>query len=260
MKLIARIFAETGIRDLFQLLHMTIRKHGSKAQIVKLRNQWVQVNPRDWKTRDDMTVKVGLGDGSKQEQLAGTQLLIGAQEKAIAAGMVSPKNLYNSAKVLCKLLGHKNVEEYFTAPGQKPDPQDPASAPIPPPQDPKQAEIAAKAAAEREKIKADAAHAQMKTQGDIAHQKMKTEADIALQQHKAQTEIAMQDRKMQVDVAAQERKMQFEMALAQQKFELDKQLKLIDAGIRQEQHEQALQQRAVEHSTKIEQMNKQGKS
>ena len=30
-KLIARIFAETGIRDLFALLHATIRKHGSQA-------------------------------------------------------------------------------------------------------------------------------------------------------------------------------------------------------------------------------------
>ncbi len=41
MKLIARIFAETGIKDLFCLLHAIIRKHGSQAQTVRLRNQWV---------------------------------------------------------------------------------------------------------------------------------------------------------------------------------------------------------------------------
>jgi hypothetical protein len=41
MKLIARVFAETGIRDLFALLHATIRRNGSQAATVRLRNQWV---------------------------------------------------------------------------------------------------------------------------------------------------------------------------------------------------------------------------
>jgi hypothetical protein len=68
VKLIARIFAETGIRDLFSLLHMTIRKNGSQAQTMRLRNQWVTVDPRDWRARNDMTINVGLGTGSKAEQ------------------------------------------------------------------------------------------------------------------------------------------------------------------------------------------------
>src|SRR5262249_29401763 len=50
VKLIARIFAETGIRDLFMLLHATIRKHASQPATVRLRNRWVTVDPRDWKT------------------------------------------------------------------------------------------------------------------------------------------------------------------------------------------------------------------
>jgi len=103
VKLIARIFAETGIRDLFSLLHMTIRKNGSQAQTVRLRNQWVTVDPRDWKARADMTINVGLGTGSKAEQLAQLQLIIGAQREAIAAGLVSAKNLSHSAKELVKL-------------------------------------------------------------------------------------------------------------------------------------------------------------
>ena len=56
VKLIARIFAETGIRDLFQLVHATIRKHGEEAQVVRLRNNWVNVDPRNWKTRNDMKI------------------------------------------------------------------------------------------------------------------------------------------------------------------------------------------------------------
>jgi len=196
VKLIARIFAETGIRDLFSLLHATIRKHGSQAQTVRLRNQWVTVDPRDWKTRNDMTINVGLGTGSKSEQLAHLQLIIGAQEKAIALGLVTPKNIYESAKELTKIAGHKDTDRFFTAP----DPQG-AGKPIPPPPDPGQAEIATKAQAEQAKAQADAAHQQMKLKAD--------------------------------------------MAFEQQKFELEKQLKLLDAQIKAEQHRQQMSLHAV---------------
>jgi hypothetical protein len=64
IKLIARIMAE-GVRDIFALLHGTIRKHGQQQQTMRLRNAWINVDPRDWKARDDMTINVGLGSGGK---------------------------------------------------------------------------------------------------------------------------------------------------------------------------------------------------
>ena len=173
VKLIARIFAETGIRVLFSLLHMSIRKNGSQAQTVQLGNQWVTVDPRDWRARNDMTINVGLGTGSKAEQLAHLQLIIGMQKEAIAAGMVSAKNLFYSAKEFVKLAGHKNVDAFFTPPGATPDPADPASAPIQPPPDPKHAEIAAKAQTEQAKITADAAHQKMKLDAQLAFEREK---------------------------------------------------------------------------------------
>jgi hypothetical protein len=180
VKLIARIFAETGIRDLFSLLHATIRKHGSQAQTVRLRNQWVTVDPRDWKARADMTINVGLGTGSKAEQLAQLQLIIAAQKEAIAAGLVSAKNLFHSAKELVKLAGHKNVDAFFTPPGAPADPRDPAAAPIAPPPDPKHAEIAAKAAAEKAKIETDAAHQKMKLDAQLAFERARFELEKEL--------------------------------------------------------------------------------
>jgi hypothetical protein len=69
MKLIARNFAE-GVRDIFSLLHHVIRSHGQEEQTVRLRNKWVPVDPRNWKTRDDMTINVGLGTGGKAQQFA----------------------------------------------------------------------------------------------------------------------------------------------------------------------------------------------
>ena len=196
--LIARIFAETGIRDLFSLLHATIRKNGSVAQTVRLRNQWVQVDPREWKSRNDMAINVGLGTGGKAQQLAGAQLLIGAQEKAIAAGLVSKKNLHNSAKLLTKMLGHKDVNEYFTAP----DANDPElDKPIPPPENP---DIA--------KAKMEFKLKEREAQNKSAIEEKQAQADIATNQLKTQGETARDDRKFQQESVQSEREHQMRMA------------------------------------------------
>jgi hypothetical protein len=123
-------------------LHATVRKNCSKPHTVRLRNQWVPVDPRDWKTRNDMSVNVGLGTGSKPEQLAHLQLIIGAQKEAVMGGLpiVSAQNFYNAAKELTKLAGHKDPDKFFTQPGAPPDPNNPASAPLQKRPDPKQEE------------------------------------------------------------------------------------------------------------------------
>lgn len=198
MRLIARIFAETGIKDLFALLHMEIRKNGDQAQTARLRNKWVQVDPRDWKARNDMTIDVGLGDGGKQQQLNNIMALIGMQKEALASGMtnlVSAEHLFNSAKEFTKIIGKKDVESFFSNPEGKP-------APTPPP-DPKLIEL------------------QMKAQLDQQAMVQKTE----IEKLQAQADIATQDRKTQA-----------EMALAEKKFALDRELKMIEAQVKVQEH------------------------
>jgi len=229
VKLIARIFAETGIRDLFSLLHATIRKNGQQAETVRLRNQWVEVNPRDWKERNDMTISVGLGTGSKEQQLAGAQLLIGAQEKAVAVGMVSKQNLFNSAKQLVRLLGHKDPEEFFTNPGAQPDPENPAAAPIEPPPNP-----------DLEKAKIEFQFKEREAQNKAAIEQTQAEADIATQRDKIQAELVRDDRKMQ-----------FDMTLEQQRFELERELKLIDAQLKRESHQFDMQAKQAMHEADL---------
>lgn len=203
IKLIARIFAETGIKDLFILLHGMIRKHGQEAQTVRLRNQWVQVDPRDWKKRDDLTVHVGLGDGSKTEQVAHLNAIIGMQAQAVAAGktnLVNDGNLYNSSKQMVKLVGLKDATKYFTDPATQPPPQAPP--------DPEMV----KAEARMQEMQQKAALEQQKSQEDTQHQIAKTQADIALAEKKHQLEIE----KAQIDAALKaqeaERNHQYKLA------------------------------------------------
>jgi hypothetical protein len=218
VKLIARIFAETGIRDLFSLLHAEIRENGDAAQTIRLRNQWVAVDPADWRERNDLTINVGLGHGSKAEQLAHLQMIIGAQKDAIAAGMVSPKNLYESAKQLVRLAGYKDPDSYFTAPGRAPDPNDPASAAIAPPGDSKVQEL------------------QLKAQ---------------LEQKVAENKAQIEQIQAQADIATQDRKTQAEMALMEKKFALESQIALIEAQIKRDEHQFNMQAKQQSHDAEM---------
>lgn len=224
MKLIARIFAETGIKDLFTLLHATVRKHGQEAQTVRLRNQWVQVDPRNWKTRNDMTVHVGLGTGGKAEQLQMATLIIGLQEKALAAGktnLVSDANLYNSAKMVTRITGHKDIDAFFTDPQTQPPPQTPP--------DPKLMELQMKAQIDQQKVQADIQHQAAKLQADASLEQMKFEHEKQLALIQAELDardkthqMALNERKAQVDERVAMTKLQIHGEQVKQKTEAAK--------------------------------------
>lgn len=197
MKLIAKIFAETGVRDMFSLLHYTIRSHGQQAQTVSLRNQWVQVDPRQWKARTDMTINVGLGTGGKAERFAHLMAIVNLQKEAVQAGktnLVDDAKLYNSAAQLCRLLDYKNPDEFFNDVTKK-DPQTGQPMyPAPPPavdpklqveqmrQQGKQAELQQKGQQDMASAALDAHHQQVKTQGEseIAALKAHLDAQLAI--------------------------------------------------------------------------------
>lgn len=118
---IARIFAETGIKSLFQHLRELLMKHSKKADVVQLRGEWVEVDPRDWKHRRNVTVNIGLGIGSRDTNLMHIQAVLELQARMIQAGgmnlTVTPKNVYNAAAELVKNANLKG--DFFTDPGDK---------------------------------------------------------------------------------------------------------------------------------------------
>lgn len=128
MLLIARCFAETGVKDLFMSVHGVLRRHSSKEQTVRLNNKWVTVDPRSWRTRYDMTVSVGLGSGNKQEQSQSLMLLGNVQKQVLPMGLATAENVFNLLSELVKNMGFKNPEKFFTAP-QNAQPQQQAPDP-----------------------------------------------------------------------------------------------------------------------------------
>jgi hypothetical protein len=149
------------------------RKHSSQPQTVQLRKRWVTVDPREWRKRDAMTINVGLGTGSKAEQLVGMQMIVALQEKVIPLGLVTPAGAYETCKEITKLNGHLDSDRFFA----QPNPQT-AQQPIPPPQDPKHAQAQQQAQAAQQKAQQDAARLQQ----DAAHQEMRMKMEMSLEQ------------------------------------------------------------------------------
>ena len=200
MKLIARIIAE-GVKDMFSLLHGTIRKYGDAAETVRLRNKWVQVNPREWLERNDMTIEVGLGTGSKTERVMHLMQIINLQSQAIQAGktnLVDDVKLFNSASELAKLLEYKDPNRFFNDPMEKDEMGQLAHPPPPPQVDPKV-------------------------------QQMQLQAQLDMQQadHKAKIETLQ----AQADIATQDRKTQAEMIQSEREFQLKKDLAVMQAQL-----------------------------
>lgn len=118
---IARIFAETGIKSLFLHLHELLLKHQQKAQVVKLRNKWVKVDPQQWRTRRDMTVNIGLGIGTREQNLLHLEAIWQKQVAMIESGWtgltVSPRNVFQTAAEFVRNANLKQPEMFFTDPG-----------------------------------------------------------------------------------------------------------------------------------------------
>lgn len=221
MRLIARIFAETGIKDLFLLLHATIRLHDRQQNTVRLRNKWVPIDPREWKTRDDMTVRVAM-TGSKEQQMAFLLNLLGLQKEVLAAGigLAKPGNIYNSLKKLVELAGLKSVEPYFTDPEAVDESGQPVN-PAQPQQDPKMVEAQGKLQIEQQKAEFTSQLETQKTQQGIQIEQMRIEAETNLKREQLAAEMQLKREQLQAELLLKRDQMAAEIELKRQMGVMD---------------------------------------
>jgi len=139
MELIARVFAETGIKDLFKRIFELTVKYQNKERIVELNNKFVPVSPTEWKNRYNISITVGLGAGSKDQQIVMLNNILQKQLQAFQLQgnkeypMVTLKNIYNSLAKIIEEAGLKNVENYFVNPDEGKELIQPSPPPEPTP-------------------------------------------------------------------------------------------------------------------------------
>ena len=121
-ELVARIFAETGVKDLFTKMFELMVKYQDKEKVILIHNKYVPVKPTEWKNRFNISVVVGLGTGSKEQQIVLLNNILERQLQAfnLQGGkempMVTLQNMYNTLSKIIENAGLKNVENYFVNP------------------------------------------------------------------------------------------------------------------------------------------------
>lgn len=211
-ELVARIFAETGLKSLFRGLLKLIVRHQDKPRTIRLRDQWVTVDPRYWDADLDVKSNVALGRGTDQDRMMFLMQVLQKQELIIAQmGMMNPvcgvPEYWNTLDQLCSLAGFKDTTRYFKQPTPETMQQMAQMAQQQKPQDPNQ-----------QLVQIEAGKAQAKIQGD----QIKLQQDAAA----AQAEDARQREKMANDQRIAMEKIRADLMLGIAKIEAETQSKV----------------------------------
>jgi len=259
VELVARNQAELGWKRVFKQILKLIVKHQDRPRTIRLRDTWVEMDPRSWNANMDATINIGLGTGSRDRdmamlntilnvQIAMTDRLAQSGFSAQALEMVPKINM--TATKLAESAGIKNPDQFYL--DIKPEmleqmKQEAANRPDP----------------EMQKE-------QMKAQSAMQAEQMKAQTALTLGQQDAQLAQQADERKaqieavqMQADIEAQNQKTQAEMVQAQQKFEFDKEmallefqlqreLKMAELELKRELAQQQMAQQAEQHRQQME--------
>lgn len=218
--LIARMFAETGVKRLFQLLHDHAVQYQDQEEVFELRGQFVAVNPSNWRERSDMSVTVGVGNMNKDQQLLHLTRMFEVAQTVINGGgmgvLISESNIYNMLKEFTENAGYKDVSKFWTDPNS-PQAQQAIVQRQQESQKPKPDEIKAQAAlvksqADGMKAQSDAQIAQVNAQVELAKLELeKQEATVKLR------EIALKEAELQLE----REKFQWERAKNEAEYALE---------------------------------------
>lgn len=228
IELMARIFAETGVKSLFQgILHL-LCKYQDKARVVRMRGEFVEFDPRTWANQYDVSINVGLGAGNRQEQMAMLSMVLAKQEQLIAQygpanPYVSPAQYRSTLGRMVEIAGFKDSSEFY-----KPiTPEQDQMLSNPPPQ---QQQMPPEVQALMAKTQAEIQANQAKAQADLELQKAQMQADMQMAQQKAAAEMEVMRQKEAAKLQLEREKQQAYFAMKQQEFEAEAQLKAMKIG------------------------------
>ena len=181
VELIARNFAETGVKDLMRTIYELVHKYQDKERVIMLRNNWVPVRPDAWKDKYDCTVSVALGNGSKDQQMMHLSQMLSFAGEAMKGGLsiVNEQNMYNLGATLIKAMGFQNVDDYLTDPSQIPPKQEGPS--------PEEQMQMMDAQVKQKELEIKAAEVQIKAQ-KIQQEYQKLQVDTSLKQQEINIE------------------------------------------------------------------------
>lgn len=249
IELIARNQAELGWRRVFRQILKLIVKHQDRPRTIRLRDEWVEMDPRSWNAGMDVTINIGLGTGSRDRDMAMLSQILNVQIMmtdrlaqggfgAKAVEMVPKINL--TAQKLCESAGIKNPEQFFL--DIKDDEVEQMKQQASQPQADPKIEL------EKAKLEVDT---QMK-QADMQMRGQELQANAQIDAQSDMRKAEIERMQAEADIATNDRKMQAEMMMAERKFELERELKVLEFQLKQQMQQEELAMRREQHQQQLE--------
>jgi len=204
IELTARILAE-GMKKLFKGILFLVVTHQDKARIVRMRNEFVTIDPSHWETSMDASINIGLGNGDTNERLQGLMMIMAKQEQILQQlgtqnPLVTPQQFSNTLRKIVELSGFKDASSYFN--------DIPADYVPPPPPAPKPTPEEVLAQVQAESIKADiqkkAAELELKRQQMMMDDDLKRDQmaqDLYLKKYEIELKYKSQISTAEIDAA-----------------------------------------------------------
>jgi hypothetical protein len=228
VEMIARIFADTGVKDLFNGIFHLLCKYQDKARIVRMRGKYVSIDPREWKNGYDLSINVGLGTGNKDQQMAMIGMVLQKQEQILqtqgyANPLTSAAQYRNTLGRFIEAAGFKDSSEFFK---QIPPELDQMLSNPPPQQAPVDPTVQAYMAQTQAQIQGE----QAKLAAQIEANRVKAAADIQLEREKAAAQIQLQREKAAGEIQLERDKAAGDLQLKQAVHNSDVKLKAVETA------------------------------
>lgn len=210
IKLIARIMAECLVKPIFQGILKLLTEGDMQKIAFRLRNEFVEYDPQEWRDSYDMTINVGLGSGDKDLQLRHLGAIFQSQmalaQSPFGPALIDPLKLYNTQARLVEAAGFKNVGDFWRDPAKEPPP------PQQPPPPPHQVLI------KQMELQAD----QQKFQAEQILLKTREELQAAAKLQEVQASLELQAANDRRDSEREAMKATYEAQIEAQRLELDR--------------------------------------
>jgi len=210
IELVARNMAELGWRRAFRQILKLIVKHQDRPRVIRLRDKFVEMDPRHWTATADVTVNTGLGTGSRDRDMAmlnnvlATQLMIVDRFSAAGFRAEAIEMLPRIRSTLLKIAesaGLRNADGFYPDIGEerlqamlvKAEQQ--AGQPSEQMQI-EMAKIEAQKQAESARLEIQKQIEAMKAEGNKIKEAAQLEGDLRAQAAERETTIMIEDRKI----------------------------------------------------------------
>jgi hypothetical protein len=254
IELIARNQAELGWRMVFRKLLKLIVKHQDRPRVIRLRNEWHEMDPRHWNAAMDVTINVGLGTGSRDRDMAMlNNIAVTQRELTIQmaqAGMQSkavemvPKIIKTLVK-LAESAGIRNPQEYYPEIDEQ-EIAAMAEAASQPQEDPavalERAKAELQAQLEREKAQTSAQLEQAKLQAKVQADQAQMERETNKERAQMEADLVIKRAEMEKDAALEAQRIAFErekMAEEGRQRDLDRRQQFVIEQMKIEAQERA---------------------